>query len=157
MYIFTLRTNYCPFILSNLKVYHIHCTHISEFEIWSGMYTSLVCFSAFVMFSATPTITSHPSTFYSIIHSFTDSCLGLDPIMITWTLATNACVFWTSICMSMSGGGVFWPPGCLTCAICYLQSQIRSLQASFPACLLMTALQKYPLSPHTSVHWVVST
>lgn len=101
---------------------------------------------------------SHPSTFHSIIHSFADSCVGLDPITITWTLTTDACVFWTSICTSMmSGGGVFWLPGCLTCAICYLLSQITSLQASFPACLFTTALQKSPLSPHTSVHWVVST
>lgn len=84
---------------------------------------------------------SHPSTFHSIIHS----CVVLDPIKITWTLATNVCVFWTSICMSMTGGGgVFWPPGCLTCAICYLQSQITCLQASFPACLLTTALPKIP-------------
>lgn len=89
-------------------------------------------------------------TDFTPTHSFTDSCVVLDPITITWTLATNTCVFWTSICMcTTGGGGVLWPLGCLTCAICYLQSQITRLQASFPACLLTTALPKIPPSPHT--------
>lgn len=117
-------------------------------NILSSMCTSLVCLSFFLAVTHTTSPSSYPFTFHSITHSFADSCVGLDPITITWTLATNACVFWTNICMSMtSGGGQFWPPGCLTCAICYLQSQITSLQASFPACLLMTALPKYPPLP----------
>lgn len=49
-------------------------------------------------------------------------------------------------------GGVFGPPGCLTYAISYLQSQITGLQASFSACLLMLALPESITPPSFLLH-----